>query len=173
MSVFTSHRIAHSLFRVWIQWLLLQKYSQMMGWRVSWKNCVHWPFQTSCVIFAVSVHRSQSTLRHGALYSEFFIRLHAACCHPPECHSLLLWIPQSCWHGEYNSGLLRLFCKWHVVWNCCDFAAPVMLLELQNLQSLPCTVTPWTFCYFLSVKCEFSHLLMIRKYWLHSWRSEM
>lgn len=117
MRVFTPHRIAHISLWVMSQWLRLQKNSQMEECRIlSSRLCSSLSQSTDalCVILPVPVHWDQSIIRHGALYSECLFRLHAACCYASKCHSLLLRIPQGCWHGEYGSGLLCLFSKLYV-----------------------------------------------------------
>lgn len=56
----------------------------------------------SAVSFLVSVHSDQPPVCHGAMHAKRVLRLHAACCHAPQRHSLLLWIPEGRWHGEYT-----------------------------------------------------------------------
>ena len=117
MRVFSPHRIAHISLWVMSQWLQRQKNSQMSevehfvikAMFIHVSDC--WCFLCH---FAVSVHWDQSTVRHGALYTECLFCLHAACCNASERYSLLIRVPQSCWHGEYGSGLLGLFWKLYV-----------------------------------------------------------
>lgn len=114
MRVFTLHRIAHISLWVMSQWLQLQENSQTEQCGILRSRLCSSLSLSFCMIIAVSVHWHQSAVRHGALYSECLLRLHAACCYTSKCHSLLLWLPQGCWHGEYSGGLLCFSSKLYV-----------------------------------------------------------
>lgn len=132
MRVFPPPRITHISLWGRSQWLWLQKNSLMQEWRILWSrlcSSLSQTVETLSVIIAVSVHWNQSIVRHGALYTECLLRLHAACCYSSKRHSLLIWIPQGCWHGECGSGLLCLFSKWYVE----DTFSLNLLLQLVSL----------------------------------------
>lgn len=114
MRVFTSQRIAHISVWVMSHWLQLWKNIQMEAWTILLTRVCSSLSQTVevfCVVITVPVHWNQSSVRHGAVYPECLFCLHAACCYASKCYSLLLWIPQGCWHGE-TCIQINLFLYW-------------------------------------------------------------
>lgn len=63
--------------------------------------CSEWKVCFSVSPDSVPVHQPEPSVRDDPLHPQRLLRLHAAGGHAPKRHRLLVWYPQSDWHGEF------------------------------------------------------------------------